>query len=126
VSLRKEHAENVSKGRAELPVYEVPVVDTQKQPCCVGTWHTRHEKTTAGTSVFVLKTMFSTQACFLRKNGLFFDLRALELRVEEKKNKKKYTRDTATQPNNSALLACQHAHVRTCRSPAWCRTWDFL
>jgi hypothetical protein len=38
--------------------------------------------------------MFSTQACFLWKNGLFFDLRALELRVEEKKANKKYTRDT--------------------------------
>ena len=45
----------------------------------------RHAKTTAGTSVFVLKTMFSTQACFLWKNGLFFDLRILELRVEKKK-----------------------------------------
>jgi hypothetical protein len=54
----------------------------------------RYEKTTAGTSVFVFKTMFSTQACFLRKNGLFFDLRILELRVEKKKHKKKYTRDT--------------------------------
>ena len=38
--------------------------------------------------------MFSTQAGFLRKNSLFFDLRALELRVEKKKAKKKYTRDT--------------------------------
>jgi hypothetical protein len=34
----------------------------------------------------------------LWKNGLFFDLRALELRVEKKKAKKKYTRDTGGGP----------------------------
>jgi hypothetical protein len=45
----------------------------------------RYEKTTAGSSVFDLNPMFSTQACFLWENGLFFDLMIPELRVEKKK-----------------------------------------
>jgi hypothetical protein len=45
-------------------------------------------------SVCFFFTTFSTQACFLWKNGLFFYLRAVELRVEKKKAKKRYTRDT--------------------------------
>jgi hypothetical protein len=48
----------------------------------------RHAKTTAGTSVFVFKSMFSTQASFFAGNGLFFRSGEMALHVEKTKPRK--------------------------------------